>query len=260
MKQKLLIFSLIAAAMMTSCSTEYKLAKSFVKQSKDSNVAIYFPEKADVQNARDEQSGREMIVLCDLDQDLFLNLVYAAYKKTLKDYGLKIYQPDDPENVQVDSAHWLAILSKMEIQEKITEYEDYWFDADNTYSYIYPLNTVNVASWFDLNNQQWSPALYVEKDIVDGFDSKVDFAFWTGQSSYSYAIDTLQARDIYNFAIYLGKLYAGYTYDYFLNDYISDNLKAKDMTQRFYYRYDPYLKKILFTEDGDLFIRLTEEK
>ena len=54
--------------------------------------------------------------------------------------------------------------------------------------------------------------------------------------------------------MYLGKLYAGYTYDYMMNSYVGTELKKKGYNYQLLLRYDPYKKQLRYAEDGDGFV------
>ena len=243
---------------LSGCQTDLKLAKKFVAERTDIQAAVYFPEQAEVKVEYNTKLGKKTEVLNGFSQDLFLDVMYGAYADAMKAYNVNVYVPEDIDNVQVDSLHWLVILSRMEISGRITEYEDYLFSDTDEFSYKHQLNTVNVASWFEINDSVWLPVLYCEHNLMDGFDSKTDYSFWTGQLDYSYTIDTLKLDDVYNYAVYLGKLYAGYTYDYMMNGYVDSGLKKQhlDYYGREMLRYDPYKKQLRFAEEGDCFIEL----
>ncbi len=259
MMKNSLLGGLLAIVLLSGCSSQLKLAQNFIERSGHASVAVYFPEKIITQSQRDAQDGAGAAVLDSLNQEAFLKIMYGAFSAQLKDYGLNLYQPDDPNDVQVDSVHWLVVLSRVEMQEKVTEYEDYVpFDGE-TYSYAFPLNTVNVASWFDLNDGTWSPTLFYEHNLIDAFDSDINFSFWLGQTDYAYAIDTLVVGDVYHYAVYLGKLYAGYTYDYMMNKYVGEQLKQQNHELSRFLRYDPYSKQVIYSEKDDRFIELKEE-
>jgi hypothetical protein len=238
----------------TSCQTELKLAKTFVAEKANTQVAVYFPESADVKVEYNIQYGQQTEVLNGFNQDLFLDVMYNAYARAMDDYGLEVYVPEDADQVQVDSTHWLVVLSRMEISGRITEYEDYLFSDTDEFSYKHPLNTVNVASWFEVNDGDWKPVLFCEHNLMDGFDSNTDYSFWSNKIDYSYTIDTLKLDDVYNYAVYLGKLYAGYTYDYMMNSYVGTELKKKGYNYQLLLRYDPYKKQLRYAEDGDGFV------
>ena len=240
----------------TSCQTELKLAKKYMAERQGIQAAVYFPEQAEVKVEYNIQYGQQTEVLNGFNQDLFLDVMYNAYAKAMGDYGLEVYVPEDPDQVQVDSMHWLVMLSRMEISGRITEYEDYLFSDTDEYSYKHPLNTVNVASWFEVNDGDWKPVLFCEHNLMDGFDSKTDYSFWSNKIDYSYTIDTLKLNDVYNYAVFLGKLYAGYTYDYMMNSYVGAELKKKGYNYQLLLRYDPYEKQLRYAGEDDGFVEI----
>jgi hypothetical protein len=256
MKKSLLFIGLLLALLFSGCQTELKLAKNFVAENTDIRVAVYFPEKAEVKVEYNAKYDRQTDVLQGFSYDLFLDVMYQAYADGLRDYRLDVYVPENADNVQVDSENWLVMLSRMEISGRITEYEDYLFSDTDEYSYKFPLNTVNVASWFEISDGEWKPVLFCEHNLIDGFDSKTDYSFWANSIDYSYTIDTLKLEDVYNYAVYLGKLYAGYTYDYMMNSYVGAEMKKMQYSQQLLLRYDPYKKKLRYADEGDGFIEM----
>ena len=260
MKKLKFFIGLFCVLAMSSCRTDLKLAKSFVAERTGIQAAVYFPEQAEVKVEYNTQYDRQTEVLNGFSQDLFLDLVYNAYSDAMQDYGVTVYVPEDIDNVPVDSVHWLVMLSRMEVSGRITEYEDYLFSDTEEYSYKHPLNTVNVASWFEINDGEWRPVQFCEHNLIDGFNSTTDYSFWENKVDYKYTIDTLELKDVYNYAVYLGKLYAGYTYDYLMNSYVDAELKKQnlDYWDRFLLRYDPYKKQLLYAEDGDGFVEIDE--
>ena len=251
MKKLIFFIGILCALAMSSCRTDLKLAKSYVAERTGIQAAVYFPEQAEVKVEYNTQYGRQTEVLNGFSQDLFLDLAYNAYVDAMQDYGVTVYVPEDIDNVPVDSVHWLVMLSRMEVSGRITEYEDYLFSDTDEYSYKHPLNTVNVASWFEINDGDWKPVLFCEHNLMDGFESNTDFSIWTQKIDYTYTIDTLKLRDVYNYAVYLGKLYAGYTYDYMMNSYVGAELKKMGYAYQMLLRYDPYRKQLRYAdEDG----------
>ena len=253
-----IVLGLLMAFVLTSCQTELKLAKKYMEERPHIEAAVYFPEKAEVKVEYNSQYGKQTEVLNGFSQDMFLDIMYNAYAQTMGDYGVNVYVPEDIDKVPVDTTHWLVMLSRVEVSGRITEYEDYLFSDTDEYSYKHPLNTVNVASWFEVNDGDWKPVLFCEHNIMDGFDSKTDYSFWTQKIDYSYTIDTLDLQDVYNYAVYLGKLYAGYTYDYMLNSYIGTELKKKGYGYQIMLRYDPYKKQLRYAEEDDYFVEIKE--
>ena len=115
-----------------------------------------------------------------------------------------------------------------------------------------------MASWFEINDGEWKPVQFCEHNLVDGFDSKTDYSFWENKIDYNYSIDTLELKDVYNYAVYLGRLYAGYTYDYMMNSYVGDELKKKGYAYQLMLRYDPYKKQLRYAGEDDGFVEINE--
>lgn len=256
MMKKLFFIGLLFVLTLSGCQTELKLAKQYLAERQNIEAAVYFPEQAEVKVEYNAQLGKKTEVLNGFNQDLFLDVMYNAYAEELGHYDVEVYVPDDIEHVLVDSTHWLVMLSRMEISGRITEYEDYLFSDTDEYSYKHALNTVNVASWFEINDGDWKPVQFCEHNLMDGFDSKTDYSFWKNQIDYNYTIDTLDLKDVYNYAVYLGKLYAGYTYDYMMNSYVGEELKKRDYLYQVLLRYDPYKKQLRYAEEGDGFVEI----
>lgn len=255
MKHSTLILGILFVFSLTSCHTELTLAKAYVNERTGIQAAVYFPEKADMKLENNATYG-QTAVLKDFNQDLFLDIMYGAYTDAMKAYNVNVYIPDNIDNVKTDSLHWLVMLSRMEITGQITEYDDYYFSATDEYSYKHPLNTVNVASWFELNDGEWKPLQFCEHNLIDGLNSKANYSLWTDKIDYEYTIDTLKLNDVYNYAVYLGKVYAGYTYDYMMNDYVNAELQKRHAWYQVLLRYDPYKKTFYFAEENDGFIQM----
>lgn len=258
MKIKQILIGIVLAMTLVSCGTEFKLANSFMTQSQATRVAVYFPETAQVTLVQ-SKDGSYPEVLDSLNQNMFLDIVYAAYADGLRHYGLDVYIPEDQNSIQVDSTHWLVILSNMEIQGLYTDYVDHLYDFINEYDYSFPLNTVNVASWFDINDGEWQPTLFDEHNLRDDFDSHVSYSRENG-AQYHYNITPIKADDVYNYAVYLGKRYAEFTYDYMMNRSIATELAKKGRYARFKLHWDSDEKAYYFQQEDEGFIELKAEE
>ena len=244
MKIRNLIIGFVAALVLTGCGSELGLASRFVVQSQQVQAAVYFPEKASVTLIPNGE-GAYTQVLDSLNQDAFLDIMYLAYADEMGRFGVNVYVPNDPDHVQVDSTHWLVMLSNMEIQGLFLEYVERYFDLADEYVFPYSLNAVNVASWFDINDGEWHPALFDEHNLTDNFD--------TGD------VIPIKNNDLYDYAVYLGKRYAAFTYNYMMNRYIQGEMGKKGNEPRFQLRWDPYEESLFFLQEGEGFVELTVE-
>ena len=257
MKIRNIIFSLFVALVFSSCGSEFGLASRFVGQSQKIQAAVYFPESAKVTLIQ-HTDGTYSKVLDSLNQDAFLDMMYLAYAEEMKNYGVKVYIPDDPDLVPVDSTHWLVMLSNMEIQGLYTEYVDHLFDYIDNYDYTFALNTVNVASWFEMNDGEWLPVLFDEHNLRDDFESYVSNRGTQG-AQYYYNINPITNADLYDYAVFLGKRYASFTYNYMMNRFVGKSMQRKGKEARFQLRWDPYEEYFYFQEEGEGFVELKVE-
>ena len=255
--KKYLLLIVIVLSFLTSCNTELKLAKRYVAENQNIKVAVLFPEAADVKLEYNLKYDKKTEVLNGFSQDLFLDVVYNSYAEGLRLFGLDVYIPEDLDHIQIDSTHWYVMLSQMEIVGRIAEYEDYLFSDRDDYSYKFPLNEINVAAWFDVNNGEWLPVMYDETSLIDKFTSKVDYHFWSTDFDYDYTIDTLKLEDVYNYGVFLGKQYAGYTYNCLMNKFIeTEMIKEYYMYPSQYVKYDPCRKEFFYDANDDRFKEL----
>lgn len=256
MKIRNCIIGLVLAVVFSSCGSEIKLAAKYVGSAKP-RAAVYFPEEALVTLIPDAE-GNYPTMLDSLNQDAFLDIMYAAYAKEMKVYGVDVYIPEDQENVLVDSLNWLVVLSRVEIQGLYTDYVDRLFDFFDDYEYTVSLNTVNVASWFDINDGQWLPTQFDEHNLMEDFKSyvaKVD----ANKTEYHYDITPLKMSDIYDYAVFLGKRYANFTYNYMMNHFIDSEMAKENKSPRFRLCWDPVEEGLYFQEDGEGFVELKAE-
>ena len=115
-----------------------------------------------------------------------------------------------------------------------------------------------------------NPAIAIAEDIRSR-DNNSSFLF-TEQNYDEYINDCYYSKDslnnlvvnvdlhhisidgLYDFAVMLGKLYAGYSFDYFMNDYVRKEFKKRDLEypEDTYLRYDPYEMYIYYTRNDKL--------
>lgn len=257
MKIKPVFIGLLLMLVFASCGTEFRLAKDFVAQSPQIQVAAYFPEAAEVASVVDDK-GDYSHVLDSVDQNLFLDIMYAAYAEGLQSYQMNVYVPDNPDEVPTDSLHWLVIVTKVELQGLYTDYVDHLFDFADEYDYSFALNTVNVASWFDLNDGEWQPTQFDEFNLKDDFKSWVTNNRQEG-AQYHYEITPLKASNVYDYAAYLGKRYAALTFNYMMNRFIEQGMAAKNLYPRFKLRWNPSDQGLYFQMEDEGFIELKAE-
>lgn len=258
MRSKSLLLILLLSLIFVSCSPHKQLAYDFVSRSKGASVAFYVPKELQKTNMRsdcdpdnidlvllDDDQLKDTIdsrvqILNDIDDEIFLNVMIASFEETLNDYGLNLHYWEN-ENIKPDSLHWIVDLSHLEIQEFNTALFTSC-GVNGNYEFL-PSTVVNVASWFELVNGDISYLLFTEQD----YSEYIIDCYYSTDTANNYVVNAefqrLTIDGFYDFAVMLGRLYAGYAYDFFMNDYVRKEMirKEKEYDEEYMYlRYDPY--------------------
>ena len=253
MKKLILILS-AAIFLLLSCSEQHGIARRFVKNNKNTVVALYLPQKLVKRNLRNdsipeyladsslqvqiEHLEKQVKVIDKVNDDKFLDIIYLTMKKTLKDYGLTVEYWEDETSLP-DSTHWVIEIPRIEVTEmcELQQFCD-WVDY-HRYCLDVPVDVVNVAAWFDLANDTTFAVTFTEQNYFNDTDVTFGIDYQSNRLIAKTTCDTINIDGFYNFAQILGKLYAGYCFDYMMNKYIDNhNVGPIDTINR--YRYDPY--------------------
>ena len=259
--------------LFASCSVQTNLAYDFVWKTKGAEVAFYIPKELTKINIRKDCQGKFLdsiapedindtinartIIVNKIDEEKFFNVMISSFESTLNDYNLKLSYWEN-ENTKPDSLHWVVDLSHIEVIE-FMEYimADCGYDS---YEFI-PSTSVNVDSWFDLINSDnpTGTLLYTERSFVEYVEDCNYYYDTLNNVVVSADVQRLTIDGFYDFAVMLGKLYAGYSYDYFMNDYVKKEMmrRGKEYSEDKYMRYDPYESYIYHTR-RDKLIRVEE--
>ena len=175
-------------------------------------------------------------------------------------YGLKVYSNNEIEQFTlIREPSLLVNVAQMEIQEYYSDYEDKISVGEDIYSKVIYLTSLNLGAWVEIAridsvHEIKYPVLFASHDLTDRWNGYFTQKLLTGEIQYKLEIDTISTGEVSSFARYLGRLYAAYTFDYLMNDFIQKSIPPASQTQK-YYRYDPY-KKWIFTTEKDRFILL----
>ncbi|MCK9452026.1 MAG: hypothetical protein M0Q90_10070 [Bacteroidales bacterium] len=269
------LFGLMFSTVLGGCSAQKKLAKQYVEQSSEWGVLVLMPEHIFKFNERYDRDEKGMSQLSEfeknqelLSQTLLMNtlndslvrvIFENAYLNTLRNYNVKVYtEPDFQDFYERDSLSWIVNVAQLELQEFIENYEDEDMFYGMSYLKVVPLNAINLAVWVEISqlnqSNQEAKVYFTDQNLFDQLESEFIYDFYTSQVNYYYSIDSLKTQDIYDFAGFMGRLSASYTYDQILNNKLEYEL-PKTEAEILFYRYDPFAKR-LFSTEFDRFILL----
>ncbi len=253
---------------LASCSLEKKLARQFIEERKNVAVLLFTPDYVFKTNLKEEEiEDKDQYTEKELDSVLFENSKYLKelsdsivleryinnYIDGLKYYGFKIYTDEFIDLFMKDTNQSYVInIAQIELEEYILEIEEEAYFFDNRYTTEFELNAVNFNSWFEINKLNDSNArkeiLFATHYVSDDLYGDYTQYLFTGGVKFEYTIDSLNIEKIYDLASYLGALYAAYTFDYIMNNYISNNM-PEDQRLRYYLHYNRQTDGFIDAED-----------
>jgi hypothetical protein len=235
---------IIALLVFGSCAIERKVAKDYLGVQNKGSILLFVPDWVIKTNLRPEarkiarQFPPEMRDSIYMDQSLFLgsiqdsaflvNLV-GAYINELKGLGFRIYtQAYIDLFMGDDSSAYIVNLTQLELEEYIHVYTFEDYVGSNYFSSDIDLNALNCNAWFEINKVNetakgkkiFFDSHFLSDDLHGNFRQNV----LSGDVRLEYQIDTLQIEEVYDFAKILGEVYASYTFDFILNNFISTQI------------------------------------
>jgi len=269
MKNKLVIIVSAILLLLISCSEQHGVARRFVKNNRNTVVALYMPGSLVKRNMRNDTIPEELAdsslqkqiaypeeqikVIDKVDDDKFLDIVYLNMEKALNDYGLKVEYWED-EMTRPDSTHWVIEIPRIEVTEAWEKQKFCGWIGESRFCMDIPVDVVNVAVWFDLANDTTYSMTFTEQNYFNDTDVEFDVNYQTNKVYAKTYRDVISIDGFYHFASILGRLYAGYCYDFLMNKYI-DSHEDKVVDSIYRYRYDPY-EHYFYRTDRDYLIEM----
>lgn len=271
-----ILSSILIIVIISSCNPEKKLAIEFASKAKTKSLLVLAPEylfKTNLKTyimdsldiADDENKDSLLLVhseyLSDLNDSLFIVNYMLGYTKTLNSYGFRTFNQNQMEQfLSIDSNSYQVNIAQIEIEETLYTFRDEVDVYDRNYYHDHHLNAVYVNSWFEiynLSNNENNNQIYFTTDMISDIpDGSFDYDIFSGKVRYMYNIDSLKADVLYDFAYRLGTEYAGYTFDFLLNDELNREIHP-DARSNKYWRYNPG-SHIFYPATDDKFIPISE--
>lgn len=136
---------------------------------------------------------------------------------------------------------WVIQIAQLELDEnhRIESREMYSVERGEQVEEEFRINQVSLKSWFDVSraNTDNKQVLYLEGYIQDDFHLFYDIDLMEGSLGLLQNRDSINLDNVYRMADESGQKHAGLLFDYFMNDYIRENLPS-GIINRKYFHYD----------------------
>jgi hypothetical protein len=260
-----------------SCSLERDLSKTFLEKRDNISILLSKPDFVfktnnkswqiqdfdKMSNDRQEAALQEnSLFLNKITDSVFLEKYFTALTTGLNSFGISVYEMDQLMNFMEQTGTLYQVsVAQIELEEDIFPYHvEETFDDTVVYFEDFELNTVNVNNWFEIHKlndaQAVNNLLYASHYLMDQIEGQFAENIFTGEVKYKYNLFPMDTNSIYEFAGMLGEKYAGYIFDYLINEFVFRNF-PENQRPGVYMHYD-HEYRILTPAGSDRFIFMQE--
>jgi hypothetical protein len=253
-KAGLIVVSLLL--LLGACSPERKLARKYVKNHKRNgillvplyelykdNLTIAYDTNLRYSNEQiDSIAWVQSCFIQHVSDSVFLTNFTNSLISELSTIGFDVYLDGESDVfLALPDPKWIVQLAQLQLDENSQiKYQQKFSIDDNTVNYEeFSVNQINLSSWLEVSrtNTGNKQVLFLEGYIQDDYHIGFDVDLMQGDFGILGNRDSLEIENVYSMAKYSGQKHAELLFDYFLNDYIRDNLPA-GIINREYFHYD----------------------
>ncbi|RLC25836.1 MAG: hypothetical protein DRH21_03455 [Deltaproteobacteria bacterium] len=266
----------LSVVLLSSCYPEYKLAKSYIDSEPDNSIMILPIDYLFKSNLKIEELGDtagmseweidsalmdNSIFLKDISDSIVLETFINSLMMEFEKLGFAVYTEDYIDSfLFFQSPAYILNIAQLELEEHSFEFEDSELIRGIEYYKKLQLNAININTWLEISalnaDEEGRELFYANETIADIVDGHFGENLFTGKVKYNYRIVKMDEEIIYRYCELLGRRYAGYTYDYIMNEYIKQNFPSNKKL-RFYMHYNRE-NKTLDTTVEDRFVEMEE--
>jgi hypothetical protein len=263
------IMMLLPAILLAgSCMPEKEVAKQFLENPVGINILLipaqtlykynhkgesilHFDSLTDAQQDSALYENSRFIKF--VDDSSYLDTYVNSFIDELRELGFKVYLDTAMESYLAQQPQSYRVkMAQVQLDEYVYPYEDQEAFYDSIYTRIVELNAVDASTWFELNKITGSrtkkTVLYSTFTSTDEFNGRFYNDPLTGDVHFTYTINSLNFRDLYELAQYYGRKQASYLFDYFMNQYITYHM-PQGMSPEGYFHYNRFKKTVVRTDD-----------
>ena len=242
-KAHYILFFVVFIFSLISCSVERKMAREFVESKPDIsllvlplNTVLKSNLKRDAIGDTSNMDSRQVdsaaiansLFLKDISDSAFLETYINSMFDEFERLGITVYDESHLDSfLFIKTPAYILSIAQIELEEYYSIQEEAEEFGDFVYHKDLSLNAVSINSWFELMRlnpkEEGHELFYASEEISDFVDGYFSQNIFTGNVQFKYVKREMETDDIYHYCEILGKRYAGYAYDYFMNEYISDN-------------------------------------
>lgn len=246
--------------MITGCSAERKLAKSFI-QNAHQNTVLVMPadfiykhnlKAYEIPNAHkldkqllDSLLFERSLFLKTIDDKQFLEIFNTSLVSELRQRKIEVIDAAESETfMSRQHDKFIVNIAQLQLEEDV---EQVYHDSSEFEYYFLNdifLNKINFNCWIEISTvDQENPfnrVVFASESITDKFDGRIRFFPFVGEFKYVYTIDSITPDQIYALASMAGNRFAGYLFDFLMNDYIDRKMETRLInTRSTYFSWDP---------------------
>lgn len=240
----------------SACSPERKLANKYKKQHVGNGIMIIplyelFKDNLTISYDTNIKYSPEQLDSIAWVQSCFIQHVSDSEFLTrftnsmideLKASGFDIYVEDGYDSyLALPDPKWVVQLGQLQLNEEHKiDYRQYYSVSDGNMHYKqYRINQVSQSTWLEVSrtNTLTKQVLFLEGYIQDDFHLGVEIDLMKEDFGFLGVRDSINVKDVIIMAEESGQKHAELLLDYFMNDYIRENLPA-GIANREYFHYN----------------------
>jgi len=266
----------ICLVFLTSCYPEWKLGRVYIDSKPDVSLMILPTDYVFKSNLKLDEIGDtselispaadslkliKSLFLKDISDSIFLETYINSMISEFNKLGFKVYMDNSSDSfLFFTSPSYILNIAQLQLEEGYNDFKDSDEFGGNTYYKAFQTNAITFNSWLEFTQlnpkKEGRKLFFVSETIADIVDGYFTENLLTGEIKYKYQIMEIDLDIIYHYCEVLGARYAGYTFDYLMNDYIKSNF-PQGKKRNFYMHYNR-VNNTLDATSEDRFILMEE--
>ncbi len=251
------IVGIYAVLLFSSCSPERNLARKYIELSKGNGVMIVpnnelfkdnktisFDSTIQLSAAQfDSISWEQACFVQHVSDSEFLTRFTNSMIDELTATGFDVYVDGSSDVfLSLPDPKWIVQIAQLELSESRRSELYYVFSLENLEHPSYEslrVNKIDLSSWLEVSraNAGNKQVLFLDGYIEDDLKNALEFKKIEEGTALAKTKDSLAIEDVYVMADDLGRKHADFLFDYFMNEYIGENL-PEGIINRKYFHFD----------------------